>query len=149
MQIQVLQVGDQPLVRRLLDMFGVAFEDAQTYGAAQPDDEYLDRLLADPTITALVATESGAVLGGLVAYELRKFEQARSEIYIYDLAVSAAHRRRGIASALLQKLQALAAARGAWVVFVQADYGDDPAIALYEKFGTREEVLHYDIPPKG
>jgi aminoglycoside 3-N-acetyltransferase I len=29
---------------------------------------------------------------------------------------------------------------------VQADYGDDPAIALYEKMETREEVLHFDIP---
>jgi aminoglycoside 3-N-acetyltransferase I len=32
------------------------------------------------------------------------------------------------------------------VIFVQADYGDDPAIALYSKLGTREEVLHFDIP---
>jgi aminoglycoside 3-N-acetyltransferase I len=35
--------------------------------------------------------------------------------------------------------------RGAWAVFVQADYGDEPAIALYEKLGVREEVLHFDI----
>jgi len=35
--------------------------------------------------------------------------------------------------------------RGAYVIFVQADYGDDPAIALYTKMGIREEVLHFDI----
>jgi aminoglycoside 3-N-acetyltransferase I len=29
---------------------------------------------------------------------------------------------------------------------VQADHGDDPAIALYTKLGTREDVLHFDIP---
>ena len=34
------------------------------------------------------------VVGGLAAYELRKFEQARSEFYLYDLAVSEAHRRQ-------------------------------------------------------
>lgn len=28
---------------------------------------------------------------------------------------------------------------------MQADYGDDPAIALYESLGVREEVLHSDI----
>jgi aminoglycoside 3-N-acetyltransferase I len=28
---------------------------------------------------------------------------------------------------------------------VQADHGDDPAIALYTKLGTREDVLHFDI----
>ena len=42
-------------------------------------------------------------------------------------------------------ISALAAERGIYVIFVQADYGDDPAIALYSKLGTREEVLHFDI----
>ncbi|ALO45787.1 Gentamicin 3'-N-acetyltransferase [Pseudohongiella spirulinae] len=35
--------------------------------------------------------------------------------------------------------------RGAWVVYVQADYGDEPAVALYTKLGTREDVMHFDI----
>jgi aminoglycoside 3-N-acetyltransferase I len=86
------------------------------------------------------------VVGGLAAYELRKFEQERSEIYIYDLAVAAAHRRRGIATALIARLTEHAVARGAYVVYVQADYVDPPAIALYSKLGQREEVLHFDIP---
>jgi aminoglycoside 3-N-acetyltransferase I len=85
------------------------------------------------------------VVGGIAAYELKKFEQERSEIYIYDLAVAAAHRRRGIATALIEALRKIAAARGAYVVFVQADLGDDAAIALYTKLGRRESVLHFDI----
>jgi hypothetical protein len=32
------------------------------------------------------------------------------------------------------------------VIYVQADLGDDPAIALYTKLGVREDVLHFDIP---
>ena len=80
-----------------------------------------------------------------VAYELEKFEQARRELYIYDLAVAVAHRRRGIATALIQRLQEIASDRDAWVIFIQADYGDEPAIALYSKLGTREDVLHFDI----
>lgn len=39
----------------------------------------------------------------------------------------------------------MAAERGTPTIFVQADYIDAPAIALYEKFGAREEVLHFDI----
>jgi len=85
------------------------------------------------------------VVGGIAAYELRKFEQERSEIYIYDLAVAAAHRREGIATALIRALRKLAAARAAYIIFVQADVSDEPAIALYSKLGTREEVLHFDI----
>jgi len=94
----------------------------------------------------LVASNGSEVVGGLVAYELHKLERARSEIYIYDLAVAEAHRRRGIATTLIERLREIARERGAWVVYVQADHGDDPAIALYAKLGVREEVLHFDIP---
>jgi aminoglycoside 3-N-acetyltransferase I len=48
---------------------------------------------------------------------------------------------------LIEKLQAVAADLGASVIFVQADCGDAPAIALYSKLGIREEVLHFDIEP--
>lgn len=48
--------------------------------------------------------------------------------------------------AMIEGLRKVAAARGAHVIFVQADIGDDPAIALYAKLGIRENVLHFDIP---
>ena len=89
--------------------------------------------------------EGDAVIGGIAAYELRKFEQQHSEIYIYDLAVAETHRRQGIATALVNELKKIAAARGAYVMFVQADVDDAPAIALYTKLGIREDVLHFDI----
>jgi aminoglycoside 3-N-acetyltransferase I len=85
------------------------------------------------------------VVGGIAAYELKKFEQPRSEVYLYDLAVSARHRRQGIATALINELRKIAAARGAYVIFVQADLGDEPAIALYTKLGVPEDVIHFDI----
>lgn len=131
----------------MLDLFGRAFEEPRTYSGNQPDDPYLERLLASETFVAVAALEGADVVGGIAAYVLPKFEQARSEIYLYDLAVEPSHRRRGIATAMILKLKRVAAARGAWVVFVQADYGDEPAIALYTKLGTREEVLHFDIVP--
>ena len=87
------------------------------------------------------------MVGGLVAYVLPKLEQRRSEIYIYDLAVAGDRRREGIATALIAEVQRIAPGVGAWVIYVQADHGDDPAIALYEGLGAREDVLHFDIPP--
>jgi aminoglycoside 3-N-acetyltransferase I len=98
---------------------------------------------------ALVAQQDDEVVGGIAAYELRKFERERGEIYIYDLAVAAAHRRRGIATALIDELRKIAVSRGAWMIFVQADPGDAPAVALYTKLGTREDVMHFDIAPGG
>ena len=59
------------------------------------------------------------------------------------------HRRQGIATALIKALKGVARARGAYVIFVQADQGDEPAIQLYTKFGTRDEVLHFDIDLAG
>jgi aminoglycoside 3-N-acetyltransferase I len=95
----------------MLRVFGDAFGEAEKYGGG-PDDAYLARLLAKDHFIALAATKDGAVVGGLAAYELEKFEQARSEIYIYDLAVAAAQRRQGIATALIEGLRRIAASRG-------------------------------------
>ena len=131
--------------------FGKAFNEMDTYAAKRPSESYLRRLLGGDSFVALAALKSGAVVGGIAAYELRKFEQERSEIYIYDLAVASGHRREGIATALIETLREMAAGRGAYVMFVQADTGteDEPAIALYTKLGMREDILHFDIAVEG
>ncbi|HXS21319.1 MAG TPA: AAC(3)-I family aminoglycoside N-acetyltransferase [Steroidobacteraceae bacterium] len=143
--VRTLTAADVPQLRELNALFGEAFREVETYCSAPPGEDYLRLLLADPHNIVLVCLADTKVAGGLVAYELRKFERERSEIYIYDLAVAEPFRRRGMASALLARLCRIAAERGASSVFVQADYVDEPAIALYEKFGAREEVLHFDI----
>jgi len=144
--IQALGQDDVRVFRALNAMFGEAFGEPETYGAQPPSDEYLRGLLGRGSVIALAALADGEVVGGLVAYVLDKFERARREVYIYDLAVAATHRRRGIATSLIERLRDIAVTLDAWVIYVQADYGDDPAIALYEKLGVREEVLHFDIP---
>lgn len=139
---------DLLLYRQLMAMFGEAFEDFENYHNAPPPDDYVQNLLSKEHFMAITAENDGQVVGGLAAYELQKFEQARSEIYIYDIAVAERMRRQGIATKLIEKLQAVAADRGAWVIFVQADHGDEPPINLYSKLGHREDVLHFDIAPK-
>ncbi|MGI9424359.1 MAG: AAC(3)-I family aminoglycoside N-acetyltransferase [Hyphomicrobiaceae bacterium] len=143
--IRQLTSCDVALARAWLDMFGTVFDEPATYSGAQPDDSYLQQLLRSDTFIALAALRDGQVVGGLAAYELRKFEQARSELYIYDLAVVADQRRKGIATDLISTLRTIAKARGAYVIYVQADLIDEPAIALYTKLGVREDVLHFDI----
>lgn len=138
--------ADVGLVRKLNALFAQAFAEPETYSAAPPSDAYLQGLLAKQHVLALVALSGDDVAGGLVAYELDKFEREGRELYIYDLAVGARYRRRGIATALIERLRVIAAERGARVVYVQADGRDGPAVALYEKLGTRREVLHFDIP---
>jgi ribosomal protein S18 acetylase RimI-like enzyme len=148
MEYTYARLGPQDLngLTQLLRVFGDAFEDAETYGAAVPSPSYLTTFLERPQNIVLVAKSGEEVVGGLVAYVLEKFERERSEVYIYDLAVAEAHRRRGIARALIERLKPISRDLGAWVIYVQADYGDEPAIALYTSMGTREDVMHYDIP---
>ena len=137
--------GDLETMRQLNAMFAFAFNEPGTYVPA-PSDAYLRQVLGREGVIVLVAEIDGEVVGGLVAYVLDKLERERSEIYIYDLAVAGAHRRLGIATALIAEVQSIASDIGAWALFVQADHGDDPAIALYTKLGTREDVMHFDIP---
>jgi aminoglycoside 3-N-acetyltransferase I len=142
---------DVALMEALSALFGDAFGDADSYTTNRPSAGYLRRLLSTDYFIALAASRDNEIVGGIAAYELRKFEQERSEIYIYDLAVAAANRREGIATALIEELKTIAAARGAYVIFVQADTGaeDAAAIALYSKLGRRENVLHFDISVDG
>ncbi|MCA9334788.1 AAC(3)-I family aminoglycoside N-acetyltransferase [Candidatus Saccharibacteria bacterium] len=146
-RVRVLGSSDIQAMREMLVAFGEAFEDKPTYTQHQPTDTYLKELLSSPTFIAVAALSEAKVIGGLAAYALPKFEQARSEIYIYDLAVLESYRRQGIATAMIQELKKLAKSLGAYVIFVQADHGDDPAINLYTKLGVREDVLHFDILP--
>lgn len=145
--VRHLKPGDLARFRAMNALFGRAFDDAEAYAAAPPSDAYAEALLRKPHVIALAALAEDAVIGGLVAYELEKFEQERRELYIYDLAVDAAHRRKGVATALIDCLRGIARERGAWVIYVQADHGDAPAIALYTKLGAREDVMHFDIDP--
>ncbi len=144
--VRRLTPQDGELFAKMLDLFGDVFEDRKTYYENRPSQLYVEQLLANTAFVALIICDGDEVIGALTAYELPKFEQERSEFHIYDLAVAEAHRRKGIASALISAVCVIARERGAHLVFVQADYGDDPAIALYTKLGQREEVIHFDIP---
>jgi aminoglycoside 3-N-acetyltransferase I len=127
-------------------LFNEVFGD-DAYQGPPPGEAHLSALLADEKFIALAASIDGRMVGALAGYELVKFEAERSEIYIYDLAVREEFRRRGVATALIDALKPIARRNGAWMIFVQADPPDATAVALYDKLGTREEVLHFDIRP--
>jgi aminoglycoside 3-N-acetyltransferase I len=144
-RFELLTSSDVDLLKDLLRVFGEAFEDVETYQGAVPADDYLRSLLAMHHFIVVIARSGGEVVGGLAAYELQKFERDRREIYIYDLAVAKEHRRQGVATGLIAELKRLAATRGAYVIYVQADKEDAPAIALYQGLGRREDVHHFDF----
>lgn len=149
MSVKFIQLNknDVALMQSINAMFGEVFDDEVSYSSNKPSSGYLQSLLGSAHFIALAAVDGDEVVGALAAYELQKFEQERSEIYIYDLAVVSAFRRKGIATALIEKLKEIGASRGAYVIYVQADKAaeDKPAIELYSKLGAIEDVFHFDI----
>lgn len=143
--IRQLTSSDLSLMEAMLSTFGQAFDETDIYLGARPSPTYLKRMLNSDEFIALAALKGEKVVGGLAAYELHKFEQERSEIFIYDLAVAAAHRRKGIATALIEELRKIALMRGAYLIFVQAELDDEPAIALYSNFAKRQDIVHFDV----
>lgn len=145
--VRALTPDDEPLLRDMLDVFGTAFAEPHNYSAQQPDAAYLRELLSSRNFIAVAAIAGQKVLGGLTAYVLPKPEQDRREIYIHDLAVDAAHRRRGVASALIRELRHIAHERGAHVLFIQAERDDVGPVALYGSLGTRLDMIHFELTP--
>ena len=144
--IDRLSAGDVAAMHAANRLFAEVFGE-EGYHGPPPGDDYLLKLLADEKFIALVARVDGEMVGALGGYELVKFEAERSEIYIYDLAVREDYRRRGVATTLIEAVKPIAREKGAWMIFVQADPPDAPAVALYEKLGVRENVYHFDISP--
>src|SRR5688572_26824537 len=97
-ELRRLRANDLTLMRGLNAMFARAFDDRDAYAGAPPSDAYLAARLGREDLIALVACEGEHVVAGLVAYTLRKLEQERAEVYIYDLAVDEAHRRKHLAT---------------------------------------------------
>lgn len=143
---KVLERADILLMRDLLRVFGKAFEDEEMYQKNTPTDAYLEARLADKNCIVIAALQETRVVGGLIAYVLPKLEQEKSEIYLYDLAVAEEYRRQGIAKQLITELKLVGKGLDAWVIFVQADAVDEPAIKLYESLSeVKEAPFHFDI----
>lgn len=147
--IRALAPSEAPLMRRMLDMFGVAFGDRDTYSGDQPADAYLMQLLGSNHFVAIAALEgsSSSVASPVTYCRIRATEIRVLHLRSGRRGVAPAPRRRGVATAMIEELKRSTAARGIYVIFVQADQGDDAAIALYSKLGIREEVLHFGIGP--
>ena len=140
--------GQMARLREIVALFAEAFEDRLSYPEPFTDVGAAERLLSSPNFLVVGAYWSDLIVGGIAAYILPRFHPALSEIYIYDLAVDARFRRRGIATAMIAHLQRYAYQQGISSIYVQADVEDEAAVALYSKLGIRKNVFHFDFAPQ-
>ena len=127
----MLALGDEEVVREL----------ATHEGPGDPET-----LLADPRTLMLVAFDGGLPVGFLLAHELPRRHGARAKLFVYELDVAETHRRRGIASALLDRLAGLARKRGIRAGFVLTDEDNAAANALYRSaHGTPHKDVMWEF----
>jgi len=108
-------------------------------------DEYLAKLLGRKDFHVVVAVENNKVIGGLTAYELFKYKDEKTEMFLYEIGVEAVYRRQGAAAALIEFLKIICAEKGIREIFVIAEAGNLPAVGLYEKTGGKSfAVIEFD-----
>lgn len=124
--VRRLGPGDEAVVRRLAE------GDAQT------------ALLADERTIFTAAFAGDEPVGFAFGYLLPRRQGAPTMLFVYELEVDEAHRRRGLATRLMRELFAHA---GGAEAFVLTEPDNDAANATYAKLGgARSEVVMWDYP---
>ena len=104
-------------------------------GGGELTAAYVASLLERDDFWAMAALEDARPIGGITAHVLPMTRNEARELFIYDLAVAAAHQRRGVGRLLVETLCREAAVAGVPVAFVPADDEDDHALAFYRALG--------------
>jgi ribosomal-protein-alanine N-acetyltransferase len=110
------------------DVPGVYEIEKRTFSEAWSPESFLDALSREDTLY-LVAEETSEILGYCGLW------QSLEEGEIPGVAVGEGHRRKGVATALLQELFRLGAQRGITAYTLEVRTGNLGAQRLYEKLG--------------
>ena len=103
-------------------------------------------LLQDPRTIFLVAFEDDAPIGFVLAYALPRRHGPNVTLFVYEIEVSAASRRRGLGTRLLRELEQVARQRGIDEGFVLTEEDNVAAMRLYESAGgVRNDVVEWDF----
>ena len=93
-----------------------------------------------------VEDRGGELAGSLVGYVLKRWDGNAPVLFLYSIDVLAAHRRVGVASALIREFNRIGREAGCRKAFVLTDEGSRPAMALYASTGAfrprRNDVLY-------
>ena len=118
--------------------------------ACKYNEAALAALLQDPTRPILIADDGGTVAGYafcvLQSVTDDPVLHSRKELYLDDLCVDESRRGQGIATALFQRVQALAREHGCQSVTLNVWCGNKGAMAFYEKCGLFSRKITMELP---
>ena len=111
----------------------------RAFKATSRSPDSLQVFLRSPANYLLVADAGGETVGFLIAYRLERSDREAAQMFVYEVGVVGAWRRRGLASALLGEIVALARAEGMFEVFVLTSQDNEAACRLYARTGGKVE----------
>ena len=130
MQITRLGPGDDDLVAAASSLFD-----------GPPEPEATRRFLSAAGHHLLIATETGSPAGFVSGIEMKHPDKG-TEMFLYELAVDGAFRRRGVGRALVDALADVAREAGCHAMWVMTDADNDAALATYRSVGAEQESTH-------
>ena len=75
-------------------------------------------------------------MGFVLAYELLRRHGDPSILFVYEIDVAEAWRRRGLGTALMRQVEHVARQRGIRTGFVLTNASNEPAMAFYRSLGA-------------
>lgn len=117
MNVRRLRPGDENVVAALADF--------------SPQSE----LLSDERTIFVVAFEHDAPVGFALAYELPRRHKAARSLLVYEVGVDEHYRRRGVGTALMKELEAIARERRIAEGWVLTERDNEDAMLFYEAVG--------------
>ena len=113
---------------------------AATLFDSPPVEEAARRYLADDHSVFLLAYQGPDAAGFVRGTLLPQIETTRPQLFLYEIDVAAAYRRRGIARALVKALGAIAQEAGCNEMFVFTNRSNDAGMRLYATTGGVTEA---------
>ena len=101
----------------------------------EPRREWAERFLAEPGHHLCLAYVDEAPAGFVSGVELTHPDKG-TEMFLYELGVDEAYRKRGIGRALVAALADRAADRGCYGMFVLVDTDNEAALRTYRSAGA-------------
>jgi aminoglycoside 3-N-acetyltransferase I len=110
-----------------------------------PSDHYLRTLLLKDDFYVIVATDNEKVIGGLTAFILPMYKEEISEIFLYEIGVNEAYRKKGVAKELIDFLKKIGVRRGIQEMYVGTEMHNIPAQKLYDRTGGKFETIAWYV----
>lgn len=140
MKIVTAGVNELEKTAELFDMYRQFYEQESDIGKAR--EFIFQRMTKNESVIFLAEAEDGAAMGFVQLYPSFTSVGMRRMWILNDLFVHAAHRRKGVAEALLERCRQLGTDTEAAGLILETRNSNAPARKLYIKFGFAYDTEH-------